>query len=95
MERYVIAIDQSTSASKVFLMDARGRIVKRFSKPHQQYYPKPAFVEHDAEEIWQNVREGVAAMAEGATGGWLSGCRLLWDTRPTCQSWQKITPPSS
>lgn len=56
---HVIAIDQSTSASKVFLLDDVGRIVDQFSKSHKQYYPKPGFVEHDAEEIWQNVLEGI------------------------------------
>lgn len=59
MSEYVIAIDQSTSASKVFLVDARGGIVRRFSKAHRQSYPLPGWAEHDAREIWENVREGV------------------------------------
>ncbi len=62
---HVIAIDQSTSASKVFLLDEGGQIVDQFSKNHRQYYPKPGYVEHDAEEIWQNVLEGIRFVAKG------------------------------
>ena len=36
-----------------------------------------------------------ACSADGATGAAPSGCNALWDTRPTCQSWAKITPPSA
>ena len=60
MKKYIVAIDQSTSASKVFLADGNGTIVRRFSKPHRQYYPAPGLAEHDAEEIWQNVLEGMS-----------------------------------
>ncbi len=64
--KHLIVVDQSTSASKAFLLDEKGEIVRRFSKNHQQFYPKPGHVEHDAEEIWQNVREGIAEVASGA-----------------------------
>jgi glycerol kinase len=63
--KHVIAIDQSTSASKVFLLDENGEILRRFSKNHRQFYPKPGHVEHDAGEIWQHVREGVAEVSQG------------------------------
>jgi len=64
-KRRVVAVDQSTSASKVFLLDECGEIVRRFSKAHQQTYPHPGWVEHDAEEIWRNVREGIASVTQG------------------------------
>lgn len=54
--KYIIAIDQSTSASKAFLVDESGSIVRRASRPHRQYYPASGRAEHDAEEIWQNTR---------------------------------------
>ncbi|MDD3213003.1 MAG: glycerol kinase GlpK [Eubacteriales bacterium] len=90
MERFIIAIDQSTSASKAFLIDSRGKIVKRFAKPHQQYYPKPAYVEHDAEEIWENVREGVAAMAEGLEPAQIAGIGIS-NQRETTVLWERAT----
>lgn len=50
-----LAIDQSTSATKAFLFDDADRIVDRESLEHRQHYPQPGWVEHDAEEIWQNT----------------------------------------
>jgi glycerol kinase len=52
---HILAIDQSTSATKAVLFDAAGRVVDVASREHRQIYPEPQWVEHDAEEIWQNV----------------------------------------
>ncbi len=51
----ILTIDQSTSATKAILFDAAGRIMDRASRPHRQIYPRPGWVEHDADEIWRNV----------------------------------------
>ncbi len=53
--RYIIAVDQSTSATKACLFDERGAIVKRATVEHKQYYPQPGYVEHDAQEILENT----------------------------------------
>lgn len=90
MQRYVIAVDQSTSASKAFLIDAQGEIVRRFSKNHQQFYPKPAWVEHDAEEIWHNVRESVAAVADGLDASQIAGIGIS-NQRETTVLWERAT----
>ena len=37
--KYILALDQSTSASKAFLVDEGGEILRRASLPHRQYYP--------------------------------------------------------
>lgn len=50
-----LAIDQSTSATKALLFEVDGRLVDRESVEHRQFYPEPGWVEHDAEEIWQNA----------------------------------------
>ncbi len=50
-----LAIDQSTSATKALLFDPAGRALDRESIAHAQHYPQPGWVEHDAEEIWQNT----------------------------------------
>lgn len=49
-----LAIDQSTSATKALLFDEQGALLDKESIEHAQLYPKPGYVEHDAEEIWQN-----------------------------------------
>lgn len=51
----ILAIDQSTSATKVVLFDEVGKVLDKASRGHRQIYPQPGWVEHDAEEIWQNV----------------------------------------
>jgi glycerol kinase len=52
---YVLALDQSTSATKALLFDREGCALDRESRDHRQFYPQPGWVEHDAEEIWQNA----------------------------------------
>lgn len=51
----ILAIDQSTSATKAILFDVWGKVLDQASRDHRQIYPQPGWVEHDAEEIWRNV----------------------------------------
>lgn len=53
--RLILAIDQSTSATKAVLFDAKGRVLDKVSRNHRQIYPQPGWVEHNAEQIWKNV----------------------------------------
>ena len=48
----ILALDQGTTGSRAFLFDQKGRIVASDYKEFRQYFPKPGWVEHDAEEIW-------------------------------------------
>ena len=50
---HVMAIDQGTTGSTVLVFDRRGRIAGRAYSEFRQHYPKPGWVEHDAEEIWR------------------------------------------
>jgi glycerol kinase len=52
MARHVLAIDQGTTGTTVMLFDESGRVRGRGYSEFRQYYPKPGWVEHDAEEIW-------------------------------------------
>lgn len=54
-EAYILSIDQSTQGSKALLLDGRGALVDIKSLPHRQYIDDRGFVEHDLEEIYQNV----------------------------------------
>lgn len=51
----VMALDQSTSATKAILFDMTGQVLDQAALPHAQHYPQPGWVEHDAEEIYQNA----------------------------------------
>ena len=61
----ILAIDQSTSATKAVLFDASGRVLAKASREHRQIYPRPGWVEHDAEEIWQNVLAVIREIVKG------------------------------
>jgi len=67
---FILAIDQSTSATKAVLFDAAGVIIDRASREHRQIYPQPGWVEHDADEIWQNVRDVLGDVAGRQHNRW-------------------------
>jgi glycerol kinase len=58
----ILAIDQSTSATKAMVFDESGKLLDRASLEHRQIYPQPGWVEHDAEEIWQNTLRALSAI---------------------------------
>ena len=58
--KYVLAIDQGTTSSRAIIFDHGGHIVAVGQKEHEQIFPRAGWVEHDAVEIWDNVREVVA-----------------------------------
>jgi glycerol kinase len=53
---FILAVDQSTSGTKVLVVDRKGDILARCAKEHKQYYPSPGWVEHDPIEIYENVK---------------------------------------
>ncbi|WP_189060613.1 glycerol kinase GlpK [Longimycelium tulufanense] len=57
--RYIAAIDQGTTSSRCIVFDSSGSIVSVAQKEHRQIFPRPGWVEHDAEEIWANVLDVV------------------------------------
>ena len=60
----VLVIDQSTSATKAILFDKAGRTLDKTAREHRQIYPQPGWVEHDAEEIWQNTLTTIRELVE-------------------------------
>lgn len=57
MSKYVGAIDQGTTSTRFMIFDHTGSVAAMDQKEHQQIYPKPGWVEHDAVEIWQATQE--------------------------------------
>lgn len=64
---YLLALDQGTTSSRALLFDRTGNVVASASREFKQYYPQPAWVEHDAEEIWES-QLGVAEQAIRESG---------------------------
>jgi glycerol kinase len=64
---YIGAIDQGTTSTRFIVFDRSGHTVAVSQKEHEQIYPKPGWVEHNAEEIWRNTRAVIAeAMAKAS-----------------------------
>jgi len=64
--KYILAIDQGTTGSRAFIFDTKGKIVSSAYREFKQYFPKPGWVEHDAEKIWQSCCTTIhQALAKG------------------------------
>jgi glycerol kinase len=65
---YVLAIDQGTTSTRAILFDAAGRARSSAQVELTQHYPRPGWVEHDPEEIWQSVVSTCREMVAVADG---------------------------
>jgi len=57
---YIGAIDQGTTSTRFIVFDREGRTASIAQREHEQIYPQPGWVEHDAEEIWRRTQEVIA-----------------------------------
>lgn len=60
MKKYVLAIDQGTTSTRAILFDKASNIKAIAQKEFKQYFFKPGWVEHDANEIWLSVLSVIA-----------------------------------
>ena len=89
---YILAIDQGTTGSTVLIFDHDGQIRGRAYSEFTQHYPKPGWVEHDAEEVWR-VTIKVIAEALRAADVRASDLRAIGITnqRETVVLWDRKT----
>ncbi|MBP2650299.1 MAG: Glycerol kinase [Firmicutes bacterium] len=66
-EQYILALDQGTTSSRAIVFDRESNIVSVAQKEFTQIFPKPGWVEHNAEEIW-STQIGVVAEVLAKTG---------------------------
>ncbi|MFQ3544885.1 glycerol kinase GlpK [Halobacillus rhizosphaerae] len=60
MEKFILSLDQGTTSSRAILFNKEGKIVETAQKEFEQFFPKPGWVEHDANEIWTSVLSCIA-----------------------------------
>ena len=90
--KYVLAIDQGTTSSRAIIFDHAGRIVAVGQKEHEQIFPRAGWVEHNAAEIWDNVREVVAqALAKAQLNKENLTAVGITNQRETTLVWDKKT----
>ncbi len=87
----IIAIDQSTSSTKAMLFDEECRMLARQNVDHHQYYPQAGWVEHDAEEIYQNMVEAVRQLVAPEPNPDIRYSLALTNQRETVVVWDKTT----
>jgi len=92
MQKYIGAIDQGTTSTRFIIFDHDGKIIAVDQKEHQQIYPKPGWVEHDAMEIWERTQEVMqgALKKSGLQPGDLAGIGIT-NQRETTVVWEKAS----
>ena len=90
--KYIIALDQGTTSSRAILFNHDGNIVTVAQKEFTQLYPQPAWVEHDAEEIW-STQFGTMAEAVAKAGITIDQVAAIGITnqRETTVVWERST----
>ena len=92
MEQYVMALDAGTTSNRCILFNKKGEICSMAQKEFTQYFPKPGWVEHNANEIWSS-QLGVAVEAMSKIGASSEDIAAIGITnqRETTIVWDKNT----
>jgi glycerol kinase len=92
MAKYAAALDQGTTSSRCMVFDHGGQVVSVAQKEHEQIYPKPGWVEHDAKEIWARTQDVIeeGMQSAGASADDIAGVGIT-NQRETSLVWDKTT----
>ena len=92
MAKYAMALDAGTTSNRCILFNERGEMCSVAQKEFTQYFPKPGWVEHDANEIW-STQLGVAVEAMSKIGATAADIAAIGITnqRETTIVWDKET----
>jgi glycerol kinase len=92
MATYVGALDQGTTSTRFMVFDHSGQVVSIDQKEHEQIYPKPGWVEHDALEIWERSVEVIrGALAKAGIKGSDLAAVGITNQRETALVWDRKT----
>ncbi len=92
MAKYIMALDAGTTSNRCILFNERGEMCSVAQKEFTQYFPKPGWVEHDANEIWSS-QLGVAVEAMSKIGATAKDIAAIGITnqRETAIVWDRFT----
>ena len=92
MTTYVAAIDQGTTSTRCMIFDHSGSVVCYDQKEHEQIYPKPGWVEHSPDEIWERTQSVIrGALAKGNLSASNLAAVGITNQRETTVVWNKKT----
>ena len=91
-EPYVMAIDEGTTSTRAIIFDHAGNKVADAQQEFPQYFPKPGWVEHNANEIWNTVLATItnSFISSGITPAQIAGIGIT-NQRETTVIWDKKT----
>ncbi|XDD43879.1 glycerol kinase GlpK [Leptospira sp. WS60.C2] len=89
---YIIGIDAGTTGIRTFCFNDKGKVISSAYQEFKQYYPKPGWVEHDPEEIWQKTQKLIAlAIKNGKLNPKDAVAIGITNQRETSVVWDKKT----
>jgi glycerol kinase len=92
MAKYVGALDQGTTSTRFMIFDHSGTVVGVDQKEHEQIFPKPGWVEHNAAEIWQRSQEVIkGGLAKAGCSASDLAAIGVTNQRETAVVWEKAT----
>lgn len=91
-QQYILAIDEGTTSTRALIIDHSGQIVADAQREFPQYFPKPGWVEHNANEIWNAVLSTIATafINSGIQPRQIAGVGIT-NQRETTVVWDKQT----
>lgn len=92
MKKYILSLDQGTTSSRAILFNKKGEIVHSAQKEFTQHFPKPGWVEHNAQEIWGSILAVIATCLSEADvkPEQIAGIGIT-NQRETAVVWDKAT----
>ena len=90
MGKYILAIDQGTTGSRAVVYDKQGRKAASSYREFPQYFPRPGWVEHSPQEIWQSVNNSIQDVLGKIPGGSIAAIGIT-NQRETTVIWDKDT----
>ncbi|WP_085991258.1 glycerol kinase GlpK [Oceanobacillus senegalensis] len=91
-EAYILSIDQGTTSSRAIIFNQSGQVVETSQREFEQFFPKPGWVEHDANEIWTSVLSCIADVLRKASiqPSQVAGIGIT-NQRETTVVWDRLT----
>ena len=89
-QQYILGIDQGSTGSKVIVVDKSGEIVRKAYRRIESFFPQDGWLEHDADNIWNSVKDCLLEIAESFDLSQVCAIGIT-NQRETTILWDKAT----
>lgn len=88
--KYILSIDQGTTGSRAIIYDKNGKNIASAYQEFPQYFPKPGWVEHNPEEIWESVNNSIQGVLKKVPAKSIAAIGIT-NQRETTVIWDRET----